>query len=229
MFRMSRGSHTCVRDRRELGMEIVPEAMGGLNSSQKRYLLTSCEHADKLLAEIEAILAASTSQSPFPTYKQTLAPAQVKVVQDYLARIRAQMVRILQSQGMTPPGPRADSPHAICVALTFVDIVFEECRPKYMLGYGEVPESAVLELNGLVNEIQGIVAKLDAFLAQELGHDVRERLQRLEQSGDVGRVQMLARIINEHGLVGFRHALSMIVERLEEHTFEVAVSGRVSA
>src|SRR5439155_25627526 len=160
---------------------------------------------------------------------QDLSPAQVKVVQDYLARIRAQMVRILQSQGITPPGPQADSPHAIRVALTFVDIVFEECRPKYMVGYGEVPESAVPELNGLVNELQGIVAKLDAFLAQELGHDVRDRLQRLEQSGDVGRVQMLARIINEHGLVEFRQALSMIVERLEEHTFEVAVFGRVSA
>src|SRR6266545_3970302 len=210
-------------------METTTEPVGGLNSSQKRHLLTSCEYADKLLSEIEAILAGSTSQSPFPKYKQDLSPAQVKVVQDYLARLRAQMVRILHSQGMTPPGPQADSPHAIRVALDFVDIVFEECRPKYMAGYGEVPESAVPELNGLVNEIQGIVAKLDAFLTQELGHDVRDRLQRLEQSGDIGRVQLLARIINEHGLVEFQPALSMIVERLEENTFEVAVFGRVSA
>jgi GTP-binding protein EngB required for normal cell division len=210
-------------------METTPEPVGTLNSSHQLHLLTSCEHADKLLSDIEAILAESTSKSPFPKYQQDLSPAQVKVVQDYIARIRAQILRILHSQGITPASPQAGALHAISVALYFVHIAFEECRPKYMRGYGEVPESAVAELHGLVNEIQSLVARLDAFLGRGLGQQARARLQRLEQTEAVERVQRLERIIHEYGLVEFRPALSMLVERLEEHTFDIAVFGRVSS
>jgi GTP-binding protein EngB required for normal cell division len=210
-------------------METTPEPVDELNSSHKLHLLTSCEYADKLLSDIEAILAGSTSKSPFPKYKQDLSPAQVKVVQDYIARIREQMLRVLHSQGITPPSPQSGAMHAISMALYFVHVTFEECRPKYMRGYGEVAESAVVELHGLVNELQSIIARLDAFLGRGLGHEVRARLQRLEQNDAVARVQMLERIIHEYGLVEFRPALSMLVERLEEHTFEIAVFGRVSS
>jgi len=41
----------------------------GLNTSQKRHLLTSCQYADKLLSEIEAVLSAASSKSPFPRFK----------------------------------------------------------------------------------------------------------------------------------------------------------------
>src|SRR6266702_1788157 len=132
-------------------MEAATEPVGGLNSSQKLRLLTSCEYADKLLSEMEAILAVSTSKSPFPKYKPDLSPAQEKIVQDYIARIREQMVRVLHSQGIMPPSPQSGAMDALRITLNFVDIVFEECRPKYMRGYGEVLESAVAELHGLVN------------------------------------------------------------------------------
>ena len=110
-------------------MEMTPEPIDALNSSHKLHLLTTCEYADTLLSDIEAILAESTSTSPFPKYKQDLSPAQVKVVQDYIARIREQMVRVLHSQGMTPPSPQSGAMYAIRVALHFVHITFEECRP----------------------------------------------------------------------------------------------------
>ncbi len=50
-----------------------------------------CQYADKLLSEIEAILVASQSKSPFPKFKPDISPAQAKVVQDYIARMRAQI------------------------------------------------------------------------------------------------------------------------------------------
>ena len=99
-----------------------------------------------------------------------------------------------------------------------------------MSGYGELADSAIPELNGLVGEMKGLVEKLDAYLGQDLGQDLQLRLERLHQAGaDVGMVQTLERIINAHGLVELRAALTNIVGRLESTSFEIAVFGRVSS
>ena len=49
---------------------------------------------------------------------------------DYIARMRAQMLRVLESQGIQTPGPEFGSIHSIRVHLGFVDIAFDECRPS---------------------------------------------------------------------------------------------------
>ncbi|MGP8244891.1 MAG: dynamin family protein [Bryobacteraceae bacterium] len=203
---------------------------GHLNPSQRLHLLTSCQYADKLLSEIEATLAASQSRSPFPKFKPDISPAQARVVQDYIARMRAQLVRVLDSQGVPIPAPHIGSLRSIRVTLGFVDIAFDECRPKRMAGYGELADAAAVEIAGLVDEIQGIVSRLDTYLAQGQCADLEQRLRRLEEAGgDVGLVKALERAINQHGLVEFRPALATIVERLETDTFEIAVFGRVSS
>src|ERR1035438_9855227 len=136
-----------------------------MNPSQRLQLITCCQYADKLLSEIEATLAASLSRSPFPRFKPDISPAQAKVVQDYIARMRAQLVRILDCQGVPIPSPHIGSVHSIRVTLGFVDIAFDECRPKRMAGYGEVAPTAATELSGLVDEMQGIISRLDSYLA----------------------------------------------------------------
>ena len=207
-----------------------PRSVPKLNPSQRLHLLSSCQYADKLLSETEAVLAASLSKSPFPKFKPDITPAQAKVVQDYLGRIRAQILRILDSQGVAIPSPEIGSLHSIRVMLNFVDIAFEECRPKRMTGYGEVSEPARVELSGLVDEIQGIVARLAAFLAQGQAADLRHRLELLETAGNgVSIVQSLERIVDRYGLVEFRPALTGIIERMESNGFEIAVFGRVSS
>ena len=206
-----------------------PQETGHLNPSQRLHLLTSCQYADKLLSEIEATLVASESRSPFPKFKPDLSPAQAKVVQDYLARMRAQLVRILDNQGIPIPAPHIGSIHSIRVTLGFVGIAFDECRPRRMAGYGELADSAAVEMAGLVDEIQGIVSRLDSYLAQGQSADLEERLDRLQRAGgDVALVQTLERAIHQHGLVEFRPALATIIDRLETDTFEIAVFGRVS-
>jgi len=137
----------------------------GLNPSQRRHLLTSCQYADKLLSEIEAVLAASQSKSPFPKYKSDISPAQAKVVQDYISRMRAQVVRILAGQGIQIPAPMFGSAHSIRVTLSFVDIAFDEVRAKRMAGYGKLPPSVATELAGLADEMQGIVSRLGTYLS----------------------------------------------------------------
>ena len=203
---------------------------GHLNPSQRLHLLTSCQYADKLLSEIEATLAASQSKSPFPKFKPDMSPAQAKIVQDYIARMRAQLVRILDAQGVPIPPPHIGSVHSIRVTLGFADIAFDECRPKRMAGYGELAESAAIEIAGLVDEMQGIISRLDSYLAQGRTADLAQRLRRLEEAGgDMALVKALERAINQHGLVEFRPALGTIIDRLETSVFEIAVFGRVSS
>ncbi len=206
------------------------EATAGLNSAQRLHLLTSSQHADKLLAEVEAILTASKSKSAFRKYNNSLSPAQAKVVEDYIARIRSQMLRVLESQGIAPPEPPFESVHSIRVTLAFIRIAFQECTPDRMRGYGEVPESKVRELNGLVDEMVAAIEKLDSYLAHGLGQDLEARLAKLAKTGvDVELLKNLERVINEHGLVEFRPTLSMILDRLESNSFEIALFGRVSS
>jgi GTP-binding protein EngB required for normal cell division len=202
----------------------------GLNPSQRLHLLTSCQYADKLLSEIEAVLVASQSKSPFPKFKPDISPAQAKVVQDYVSRMRAQVVRILENQGIPIPAPMFGSVHSIRVMLTFVDIAFDEVRAKRMVGYGEVAPGVATEMSGLVDEMQGIAARLGAYLAQGESGDLGQRLRRLEQAGnDIALVKKLERAINRHGLVEFRPAMATIIDRLEGDAFEIAVFGRVSS
>jgi GTP-binding protein EngB required for normal cell division len=203
---------------------------GQLNPSQRLHLLTSCQYADKLLSEIEATLVASQSKSPFPKFKPDISPAQAKVVQDYIARMRDQLVRILDAQGVPIPAPHIGSVHSIRVTLGFADIAFDECRPKRMAGYGELADSAATEIAGLVDEMQGIISRLDSYLAQGQTADLAQRLLRLEEAGsDIALVKALERAINQHGLVEFRPALGTIIDRLETNAFEIAVFGRVSS
>ncbi|MCZ2074184.1 MAG: dynamin family protein [Bryobacterales bacterium] len=207
-------------------METTP----ALNESQQRHLLTNVQYADKLLSEIEEILTAASSKSPFPKYQVDVTPAQTKVIQDYIARIRAQMLRVLEGQQIPVPGPQFGAIHSIRVTLAFVRIALIEIGPKYMRGYGEVPTFAVAELEGLVTELNALVDKLNAYLAQGLGQDLGTRLAKLEWTGDEAPLlRKLESIISAHGLVEFRPKLAMILDRLETRRFEIAVFGRVSS
>jgi GTP-binding protein EngB required for normal cell division len=211
-------------------MEHDQESADSLNSSQKLHILSSFQYADKLLGDIESILEASASKTAFPKYKPDVALAQAKIVRDYIERIRSQMIRVLESQGIYPPEPRFGSIHSIRVTLGFAGIAFDECRAKVMSGYGEMASSIIPEINGLVGEMKGLVEKLDAYLGQGLGQDLQLRLEKLQKAGaDVGVVSTLDRIINAHGLVELRSTLTNIVSRLESTNFEIAVFGRVSS
>jgi len=172
-----------------------------LNPQQSLHLLVSAQYVDELFGKIESVLFASKSKSPFRKYKDSLAPTQIKVVEDYLAQIRAQMVRALAAQGIPLPEPDINSVHSMRTTLAFAMIAFQDCTPTRMRGYGDIPESKVRELNGLVDEMIGAIEKLDAYLAQGTGQDLQGRLERLEASGgDVAMVKTLERIIEGRGL-----------------------------
>ena len=201
-----------------------------LNEHQQRRLWVTCKHIDDLLSDMEATLSEIGAGKAFRKFIPDLNPAQRRVIEDYIARLREQLARVLTGQGIHPPAPSIPASRSIYTALNFVDIGIEELKPKYMRGYGEVPDTLAVELNGIVGELQSLVSQFTRFLAQGAGEDLRDRLKRLEkESGGEDVLSSLEQIISKHGLVEFRPTLSLILDRMEGEGFEIALFGRVSS
>jgi GTP-binding protein EngB required for normal cell division len=203
---------------------------GLLNEFQGRRLRINCQYIDKLLGEIEGILHVSVSRAAFPRFFSDVAPAQRRIIEDYISRIRAQLLRVLDGQGIVREKPFIPASRAIHVALGAIDIAVEELGPQYMRGYGDLPEATATELNGIVGELRGLVSKLDRYLAGEVGQDLKSRLQRLEQKNDdLELLSRIEKIVADRGLVEFRTAIASILDRAEDTTFEIALFGRASS
>lgn len=216
-------------DSHEMSHSPQPQA-GDLNEPQRMRLKTSCQYMDKLLGDIEQILHAAASRSPFPRYIVDMSPSQIRVMEDYIGRIRAQLLRTIAWQHMAPDAPNIRATFAILTHLSFVDIAVEELRPQHMKGSGAVPPEAVDELNGVVFELRSLLTEAERFLKQEQVTDLAERLKKLEANGaDVSLLQRIEQIVTRHGLVEFRSRLATLTARLSDESFEVAVFGRVSA
>jgi GTP-binding protein EngB required for normal cell division len=203
---------------------------GQLNEPQQTRLRITCQYIDKLLSDVEDVLQAASSPSPFPRYIVDINPAQIRVIEDHIRRLRSQLVRTLAWQHMKPVPPDIPATRAALTHLTFVDIAIEELKPHYMRGFGAVPEDAVNELNGVVHELRALVTSTERYLNQELNRNLEQRLQRLVKTGfDVVLLRLLEQIATRNGLVEFRLRIDDLAARLEEDTFEVALFGRVSS
>lgn len=88
-----------------------------LKPSQERHLLATLHEADRLLSEIEQVLTSASSKSPFPKYIVDFTPAQRKTIEDYVGRIRARLVRVLDGQNIETGAPihSGDAGHSYCV------------------------------------------------------------------------------------------------------------------
>lgn len=201
-----------------------------LNEFQANRLRITCQYIDKLLGDIEGVLNTAASKAAFPRYSCDIAPAQRRTIEDYIARVRAQLVRVLEGQGIVREKPAIPASRSVHVFLGAIDIAAEELKPKYMRGYGAVPETVATELNGIAGELSGLVSRLDRYLWEGVGQDLKVRLGRLEQAGnDLELLEKIEQIVRERGLVEFRSAIAAILDRAEDKTFEIAVFGRVSS
>jgi GTP-binding protein EngB required for normal cell division len=201
-----------------------------MNEPQQTRLRITCQYIDKLLGDVEDILHAASSQSPFPRYVLDITPAQIRVVEDYISRLRSQLVRTILWQQVKPVPPDIPATRAVLTNLAFVDIAIEELKPHYMSGFGPVPDDAIHELNGVVHELRALVTGMERYLGQEVSRDLAKRLQMLEGAGlDVVLLRLLEQIVTRNGLVEFRLRIETLTSHLEVDTFEVALFGRVSS
>jgi GTP-binding protein EngB required for normal cell division len=201
-----------------------------LNPFQANRLRVTCHYIDKLLGEIEEILNSAGSKTAFPRYAADISPAQRRTIEDYIARVRAQLVRVLEGQSIAPEKPSIPASRAVHVHLGAIDIAVEELKPNYMRGYGEVPQGAATELNGIVGELSGLIQRLDRYLSEGVGEDLKARLERLDRAGnDLQLLKKIEEIVRVRGLVEFRPSIAAILDRAEDKSFEIAVFGRVSS
>jgi predicted GTPase len=201
-----------------------------LNPLHKQHLMTTFQYVDKLLSDIEHALTSSDSASPFPTHFNDVTPVQRKLVLDYIARVRAQMLSAMQHQAIEIPEPRFSTLHTIRTTLTFVDIAIEEMRPKYLKGYGEVPPEAAAHMEGLVEELESLIERFQRSIRETAESDIDARIRELGDRGiDTELLHLMNRIITDRGLVEFRARLHSIISRLEDRRFEIALFGRVSS
>jgi GTP-binding protein EngB required for normal cell division len=206
------------------------QAEDALNEAQRLRLSVSCQYIDRLLGDVEKILHTAGSRSPFDKYIVDISPAQTRVLEDYIHRIREQLLRSLAWQQLEPGAPTISAMHAILTNLSFIDIAVEELRPRYMRGSGAVNDHVAGELNGVVHELRSLLEGMNRHLRQEMGTNLEARLERLQAAGaDVSLLQTISRIITRHGLVEFRGRLEALTSRLEDRSFEIAFFGRVSS
>jgi len=209
---------------------LVTSPPESLNENQVRRLRVSCQHIDRMLIEIENILNESESQAAFPPYISDISPVQRKTIEDYIARTRARLIRVLEGQGIALPLPDVPVSRAVRGRLYSIDIAAEELKPKHMQGYGTVSETLATELNGIAGELQSLVVQIDRQLAGGAAQDLKKRLQDLEGAGnDLGLLSRIERVVADRGLVEFRRTMTSILDRAEDRSFEIAVFGRVSS
>jgi GTP-binding protein EngB required for normal cell division len=203
---------------------------GGLNEHQQRHVRTTFQYIDKLLAESEHTMADAGSPSPFSTHFDDSTPIQRKVTHDYIARIRDAMRRFMDELGIAPAEPHSGAIWAAGINLMFSSISLNELTPEKMRGYGSLSPEAAQTLDGIRAELDGLVAKLRSYLGTGTGGDLQKRLQRLGQTGnEVRLLSEIERIVTAHGLVEFRGALTMLLDRMEGAALEVGIFGRVSS
>jgi GTP-binding protein EngB required for normal cell division len=204
-----------------------------LNAAQRLNLRVSCEYIDKMLQQIEAVLRSPDSRSPFTRYAMDLSPAQRRVVDDYIARLRSQILRVLAWQNLDPPPPEIPATRAIRTHLHFIQIAIADLRPHALRGSGPIADPTATELLGVLGELSSIVAQMMNYVDVETQEDLRARIQKIATTGEIGevtdRLQKIEAAVHSHGLVEFRPRIDSLLARLENPAFEVAVFGRVSA
>ncbi len=219
-----------MRQRPATSLEKGPAAMTLLNESQKRSILFSFLDIHRRMAEFEAMLAQGERPSPFSQYVNDLSPTERKVVQDYFARLRAAMLDCLRESDIPLEVRQTSARWALQCGMVFLDIAISEFSPERLRGYGSVDPSAAAQVVKVQQTVRRLVERIAAYLRQGAGHDLAQRLTRLEAShADVGVLPVLEKVITRWGLVEFRPQLDLIVRRLEAPQFEIAVFGRVSS
>jgi len=147
-------------------IDALDEKHSSLNASQRHRLLITCKHIDRLLGSVEETLDAAASRRVFASYIDDISPQQRKDIEEYIARIREQLLQVMAEQALAPDEPQISAAHSIDVGLSFIDIAIAELAPRYMRGYGPVSEPAAKDLQRMITELQSVVKELRRYLAQ---------------------------------------------------------------
>lgn len=204
--------------------------MAELTPAQQAHLRASLARIEQLSSDATRVLEQTQGDTPFRRYVPDATPVQRKVAADYAAKLRARMQKALEAFDVPPSPAETGAVKAARATILFARIALQEIEPRAMRGYGPLSREAERELSATSAELMEVLDDIDAYLAQGGGHELGERLRRLENSSlDSRALAELERVITRHGLTELRPPLGMLVERLESPQLEAAVFGRASA
>src|SRR5580658_4232306 len=144
----------------------MPEGL--LNPNHARRLAVTCRHIDKQLADMENALRVGSSKNAFPEYLSDVTPAQRSVIEDYIARVRVQLFRVLEVEGIKPPEPSIPVSRSLHIGLTFIKIAADELRPRSMRGYGQISPAAATGLDRISSELVDLTTEFDHYVSSEI-------------------------------------------------------------
>lgn len=138
--------------------------MSALNENQKRRLWIGLQQVDQSLAEAWSVLSVAEAASPFTKYVADASPAQIRVLQDYIARFRSASTRILDEIGIPRPPPRVGARWSFHAALVAARVILDEMDPGYLRGYGPLSQEDEVLVRRAVLEIQDLIRKMSAVV-----------------------------------------------------------------
>jgi len=201
-----------------------------LNENHQLRLRVTFEHIDSLLTDVEQILGDSAAESPFSRYRGDTTPMQQKVAHDYVLRIRAAMARIMKDEQISFGELHCGSQQAANTALLYAEVAVDELHPDRFRGYGPISDAGYNLLEAIRTELHSLIGKLQTCLGPGADGDLQARIKRLEKvDSDVIPLEDMCRIITSYGLVEYREAVAMIIDRMENKVFEIGLFGRVSS
>jgi hypothetical protein len=159
----------------EVKMEIASNHKQ-LNEPQKRHLAATCKYIDSLLTDVESALHPSASVSLFNRYVMDVTPAQILAIEAHIHSLRAHLARILDELRIIPEQPKLAITQLVLTDFSFINAAVEELMPRFMRGYGAIPDDAMKELNDMVQQIQVLVRSAECDLRQNLGMPERSTI-----------------------------------------------------
>lgn len=208
----------------------MQSSLSTFNDAQRLHLRVSCEYMDKMLQRMESVVHSGESASPFSHYQTDLSAAQGRVLEDYIGRLRSQILRTLAWQNIQLPPAQIPATRSITTDLHFIAIAISELRPYAMRGCGAMSEATAAELTGVLSELSSVVGQMMSYVKTEVGGSLQQRIEKISTGDEASLLlQRVERIVTAQGLVEFRARIDLLLARLEDPTFEVAVFGRVSS
>jgi hypothetical protein len=197
-----------------------------LNEAQRRHVVASFAHVDRLLQDIEHL--AQPDASPFASERPDLSPDESRLLLSFVRLARGQLLAALDRLGLPRPVPTVSARWSIETALRFAEIALSELQPKTLAAYGALDAEAAADAEALAAELRRIMRRGVALLRDLEPEQLAERLAGVR--GRAGAVlRSLERLSTEHGLAALRPLIAAAAGRAQATTLDIAVFGRVGA
>lgn len=201
-----------------------------LGEHHRRRLLTSCQHIDRLLGDVAAILHSPAANNAFTKYRADLTEAQTKTLDSFVGEMRRRLKDVLASTGVESPPPQIPISRAVAAHFAFVEIAIEELKPKSMTGSGQLSAEGQRDLYAAVHELELLAARMTRFAQRELEVTATDRVRHLSLYGGIaGSLLLLSRAVDVFQLVQFRPLLEQLIQQAGQTEYQIAFFGRVSS